>query len=100
MTIGSGHVSPIDCALIALPTVSADVVGSPDSLVNFSRGVLSDSQEQRVRGCASLGTRHYPVHLQLVQVWLFQLDFFCSFGFGVTEFLALKQSCLAHKTND
>ena len=49
VTIGSGHASPVDCALIALPTVGVDVVGSPDSPVNFSHSVLGDSREQRVR---------------------------------------------------
>jgi hypothetical protein len=49
VTIGSGHASPVDCALIALPTVGVDVVGSLDSPVNFSHSVLGDSQEQRVR---------------------------------------------------
>jgi hypothetical protein len=34
--------------LIALPTVGVGAVGSADSPVNFSHGVLGDSQEQRV----------------------------------------------------
>jgi hypothetical protein len=46
LTVGYNHASPIDCALIALPTVGVDVVGSPDSPVNFSRTVLGDSGEQ------------------------------------------------------
>jgi hypothetical protein len=33
VTIGSGHTSPVDCTLIVLPAVGADVFGSPDSLV-------------------------------------------------------------------
>jgi hypothetical protein len=49
VTVGSGHVSPVDCASIELPTVGAGAVGSPDNLVNFSRSDLGDSREQRVR---------------------------------------------------
>jgi hypothetical protein len=56
------HASPVDCTSIALPTVGADVVGSPDSPVNFSHGVLADSREQRVRRWASLDIGHCPVH--------------------------------------
>jgi hypothetical protein len=33
VTVGSSHASPVDCALIALPTVDAGAVVSPDSLV-------------------------------------------------------------------
>jgi hypothetical protein len=33
-TIGSGHTSVIDCALIALSTVGVGAVGSPDSSVH------------------------------------------------------------------
>jgi hypothetical protein len=43
VTVGSGHASLVDCALIALLTVGADDVGPPDSLVNFSRNILGDS---------------------------------------------------------
>jgi hypothetical protein len=32
--IGFGHASPVDCMLIALPTVGADVVGVPNSPVH------------------------------------------------------------------
>jgi hypothetical protein len=78
VTIGSSHVSPVDCALIALPTVGAGAVVSPDSLATFSRSVLSDSWEQRDRRRASLVTGQCPVHPQLVQVRLFQLNFLCS----------------------
>jgi hypothetical protein len=49
ITVGTGHASPVDFVLIALPTVGADVVGSPNSPVNFSRSVLDDSREQRDR---------------------------------------------------
>jgi hypothetical protein len=49
VTVGPGHASPVDCAQIALPTVGVDAVGSPDSPVNFSRSVLGDSREVRVR---------------------------------------------------
>jgi hypothetical protein len=45
VTVGAGHASPDDYVLIALPTVGADVVGSPDSPVNFSHG---DPREQGV----------------------------------------------------
>jgi hypothetical protein len=79
VTVGYGHVSPIDCAQIALPTVGADAVGSLDSPVNFSRSVLGDSREQRVHRRASLGTRQCLVHPQVGEVCLFQLNFFCSF---------------------
>jgi hypothetical protein len=34
VTVGSDHVSPVNSASIALPTVSSDAVGSPDSLVH------------------------------------------------------------------
>jgi hypothetical protein len=34
VTVGSSHESPVDCALIALPTVGEDDVGSPDSPVH------------------------------------------------------------------
>jgi hypothetical protein len=54
MTIGSSHTSLVDCALITLPTIGADVVGSPNSLVNLSRSVLGDSREHWVRRWASL----------------------------------------------
>jgi hypothetical protein len=57
-------------ALIALLTVDADAVGSPDSLVNFSRSVLGDSREQQVSQRASLGTEQCPVHPQAGEVWL------------------------------
>jgi hypothetical protein len=49
VSVASRHASPVDYVSIALPTVGADVVGSPDSPVNFSRSVLGDSREQRVR---------------------------------------------------
>jgi hypothetical protein len=39
--VGSGHASPVDCALIALPTVGADAVGAPDGPVNFSLASLA-----------------------------------------------------------
>ena len=48
MNVGSSHASLVDCVPIALLAVGADVVGSPDSSVNFSHGVLGDSREQRV----------------------------------------------------
>jgi hypothetical protein len=48
VTVGSGHASHVDCTSIALPTVGADAIGSPDSPVNFSHDVLDDSREQRV----------------------------------------------------
>jgi hypothetical protein len=67
--------------LIALSTVGACGFGSPDSLVNFSRGAIAFSRERRVRRRANLGTGHYPVHHRLVMVWLnsanfLQLNFF------------------------
>jgi hypothetical protein len=34
VTVGFGHASLVDYALIALPTVGADNVGAPDSLVH------------------------------------------------------------------
>jgi hypothetical protein len=34
VTIGFGHASPIDCTLIALPTIGADVVGAPNNMVH------------------------------------------------------------------
>jgi hypothetical protein len=46
VTVGSGHALPVDCALIALPTVGVDVVGSPNSPVNFSHIILDNSREQ------------------------------------------------------
>ena len=46
VTVGSSHASLVDCALIALPIVGEDDVGSPDSPVNFSRSVLGDFREQ------------------------------------------------------
>jgi hypothetical protein len=46
VTVGSGHASPVDCALIAMPIVGSDVVGAPDSPVNFSRSILGNSREQ------------------------------------------------------
>jgi hypothetical protein len=49
VTVASGHVSPGDCASIALPAVGTDIVGSPDGPVNFSRNIIGDSREQRVR---------------------------------------------------
>jgi hypothetical protein len=49
VTLVSGHASLVDCALVSLPTVGADAVGSPDSPVHFSHSVLGDSREQRVR---------------------------------------------------
>jgi hypothetical protein len=59
--------------LIALPTIGAGVVGSPDSPVNFSHGVHGDPREQRVHLSASLGTEQCPVHPQLVLRLLLQL---------------------------
>jgi hypothetical protein len=46
----------------ALTTVDVGAVGSPDSLVNFSRSALGDSREQRVHPWANLGTGHYLMH--------------------------------------
>jgi hypothetical protein len=52
MTVGVGHVSPVDCVSIAQSAVGADAVGSPDSPVhtnspvNFNSSVLGDSREQ------------------------------------------------------
>ena len=37
VTVGSGHASLVDCALIALSIVDADIVGTPDSLVHTGR---------------------------------------------------------------
>jgi hypothetical protein len=34
VAVGSGHTSPVDCVLIALPIVGADAVGAPDSSVH------------------------------------------------------------------
>jgi hypothetical protein len=34
VTVGSGHTSPVDCALISLPTVAAGAAGSLDSPVH------------------------------------------------------------------
>jgi hypothetical protein len=34
VTVGSSHVSPVDCALISLPTIDTGAVGSPDSPVH------------------------------------------------------------------
>jgi hypothetical protein len=62
MTVGSGHASPVDLALIALLTVGADAVDATNSPVNFSRNIFSDSREQRVHCRASLGTGQCPVH--------------------------------------
>jgi hypothetical protein len=70
VTVGSGHVSPVDCALISLPTVGVGTAGSPDGPVNFSRSVPSNSREQRVHRRASLGTGQCPVHPQVGEVWL------------------------------
>jgi hypothetical protein len=64
VAVGSGHASLVDCALIALPIVSASAAGSPESLVNFSRSVPNFSRDQRVRRRASLVTGHCPVHPQ------------------------------------
>jgi hypothetical protein len=33
--VGSGHASPVDCALIALSTVGEDAFGASDSLVHI-----------------------------------------------------------------
>jgi hypothetical protein len=92
VTVGSGHASPVDCALIALPTVSTGAVGSPDNLVHT--GQSSEFYPQRPRrfpraassSLSSLGTGqcpmhtgHCPVHPQLVQYWQFRLNSSCSF---------------------
>jgi hypothetical protein len=61
--------------LISLPTIGAGGFGSPDSPVNFSRGTIAFSREQRVRRRASLGTEHCPVHHRLVLVWLNSANF-------------------------
>lgn len=42
VTVGSGHASPVNCALISLPTVGAGAAGSPDSPVIFSRSVTNN----------------------------------------------------------
>jgi hypothetical protein len=43
VTVGSGHASPVDLALIELPTVGVDAVDAPNSPVNFSCSVFGDS---------------------------------------------------------
>jgi hypothetical protein len=43
------------------------LVGSPDSPVIFSRGVLRFSESSQFVGRASLDIRHCPVHRRLVQ---------------------------------
>ena len=43
VTVGEVHASPVDCALITMPIVGSDVVGAPDSPVNFSRSILGNS---------------------------------------------------------
>jgi hypothetical protein len=70
VTVGAGDASPANCALIALPTFGADVAGSSDSSVNYSRGSSNFPETNEFVEHASLGTGHCPVHRKLVQVWL------------------------------
>jgi hypothetical protein len=73
VTVGSGHASPANCAAdrwCGHCWLTGQSGAPPDSPVNFSRGALDFSRERQVRRRASLGTRHCPVHLRLVQVWL------------------------------
>jgi hypothetical protein len=67
VTVGSGHMSPIDHAAdhwwrapLAHRTVRWFLAEAPSAF----------SWERRVRHRARLGTEHCPVHHRLVQVWL------------------------------
>jgi hypothetical protein len=67
VTIGAGHVSPTDCALIALPTISAGAACSPDSPVHTRQSGEQAASPTILRATSSptrysLGTAHCPVH--------------------------------------
>jgi hypothetical protein len=83
-------------ALIARTTVGAGAVGSPDSLVNFSRMPLSFSREQPVHRRPAWRTGHYPVcqaraDVGCSQLILFQIhfSFLCTISSTWTNMLVL-----------
>ena len=85
-------------ALITRTTVGAGAVGSPDSLVNFSRTPLSFSREQPVHRRPAWRTGHYPVcqaraDVGCSQLILFQIrfSFLCTISSTWTSMLVLKK---------